>query len=299
MDIIISNSFTPFFSPSPNKLNMFIKIILRYIFNLTHLGYSYLIKLNRNIYTEINLMNKYLKFLFQYLLSYEEIIGNNNFNYSVNFASLNPFPQDDVGAKGGEEDQDYSKYGRKEETVLLSKSNEDKGKGISTTPLSTSKEEEGCITAEENNNKQLLLEEEPDNSNTPLSENSSTVNHPSLDPLSTNKGEEILGEDEDKDNNNNSVETDEEGFLGKLTRNFGFDNLASLWNRNNNSSTDSNSSSSNNNSSDSSNNASSSNTSNSSNINSNSNSTTDNNSQGKFFFEEDDDDSDFGDFGGE
>src|SRR3954471_7829179 len=167
MDIIISNSFTPFFTLSSNKLNMFIKIFF-YIFNLALLGYSYLIKLNRNIYIEIKLMNKYLNFLFQYLFKYGEIIRSNNFNYSVYFASLDPSPQDDMGAKGGAEDQDYSKYGIYEETDLPLNSKVDIGKGINTSPLSPSKEEEGCISREENNNKQLLLEEEADNSNTPL-----------------------------------------------------------------------------------------------------------------------------------
>jgi hypothetical protein len=78
--------------------------------------------------------------------------------------------------------------------------------------------------------------------------------------------------------NNNSVEI-EEGFMGKLRRNFGFDNLSSLWNKNNNTSISH------------------------SNLNNNENSISsppdtninNNNSKGRFYIDEDNE-SDFGDF---
>lgn len=113
---------------------------------------------------------------------------------------------------------------------------------------------------------------------------------------SENNKTEIVDEDI---SNNNSVDI-EEGFVGKLKRNFGFDNLASLWNKNSNKNS-SNSSSNNNESSTSESNAnanSSSSSNNNENSSSSSTNTNNNNSKGLFYIDEDSD-SDFGDFGGE
>ena len=147
----------------------------------------------------------------------------------------------------------------------------------------------GKIKKEENNipNKSIDKEKESEN-NTQLEENN----------IRENNNTEVVDEDI---SNNNSVDI-EEGFVGKLKRNFGFDNLASLWNKKNNK--NSSESISNNNescTSDSNANANSSSSS-TSNINENSTSsstnTNNNNSKGRFYIDEDSD-SDFGDFGGE
>ena len=125
-----------------------------------------------------------------------------------------------------------------------------------------------------------------------------TANNTQLEENNTreNNNTELVNEDI---SNNNYVDI-EEGFVGKLRRNFGFDNLASLWKKNSNKNS---SSTSNNESSTSDSNANANSSSNSiSNNNENSISsstnTNNNNSKGRFYIDEDSD-SDFGDFGGE
>jgi len=129
--------------------------------------------------------------------------------------------------------------------------------------------------------------EEKEN-NTQLEENNTRENNKT----------EIIDEDI---SNNNSVDI-EEGFVGKLNRNFGFDNLASLWNQNSNknssSSTSNNDESSTSESNVNVNPSSSYISNNNENNNSSSINTNNNNSQGRFYID-DDNDSDFGDFGDE
>lgn len=105
--------------------------------------------------------------------------------------------------------------------------------------------------------------------------------------------------DENISNNNNNVEI-EEGFAGKLRRNFGFDNLASLWNKKSNKNSSESNSSNNESSTNESNvNSSINSTSNNNeNIINSSTNTNNNNSKNRFYIDEESD-SDFGDFGGE
>jgi hypothetical protein len=131
----------------------------------------------------------------------------------------------------------------------------------------------------EKNNKLETIEEKDENNSIELDEEFYPPSGPSANNgQGTNPNqnrEEVSGDVI----NSESDDSGEKGIIGKLTRNFGFDNLASLWNRNNKSSSDSNAN-------------------NNTNSNSSSDSNTNNNS--KFFFEDDDNDndSDFGDFGG-
>jgi len=125
-----------------------------------------------------------------------------------------------------------------------------------------------------------------DQNNTPLEVNNTIENYNT--------------EEEDEDISNNNNMDIEEGFVVKLKRNFGFDNLASLWDPNTNKNSSSSSSSNNENSINDSNANSSSNSNNNENNISSSTNTNNNNSNGRFFIDEDEDnDSDFGDFGDE
>lgn len=162
-------------------------------------------------------------------------------------------------------------------------------------------EDEKVYEKEENNipNKSIDKDKKKDtDNNTQLEENNTRENNNTVTESPPFGLGGVVDEDISK---NNSVDI-EEGFVGKLRRNFGFDNLPSLslsiWNKNSNKNSSS-SSSSNNESSISDSNAnanSSSSSSSNNNENSISSSTnTNNHSKGLFYIDEDSD-SDFGDF---
>jgi len=133
-------------------------------------------------------------------------------------------------------------------------------------------------------------------------EKNNTQNNTQLEENNTRENYNTELVDENISNNNN-VDI-EEGFVEKLIRNYGFDNLASLWDKNSNNNSSS-SSNNENNTNDSNANANSSYDSNSNNNENNissSTNTNNNNSRGRFYIDEDEDedsDSDFGDFGDE
>lgn len=164
--------------------------------------------------------------------------------------------------QNGDEDEDNDNY--------INKNSLDKG-----VEEDINKEEEKNILSRIEEDENYFEEEEKIKTSYPISQEKPDMEESSI-------------------SNNISMDIDEEkGFLGKLKRNFGFDNLASLWNGNNNSNNSSNQNSSDNNSTSS--NQISSNNTNTNNINNSSN--TNNNNENKFFIEENDNDSD-SDFGG-
>ena len=141
---------------------------------------------------------------------------------------------------------------------------------------------------EENYIPNKSINKEKNQNNTPLEENYTIENYNT--------------EEEDEEiSNKNNMEI-EEGFVVKLKRNFGFDNLASLWdptsytNKNSSSSSSSNNENNTNDSNANANSSYNSNSNNNENNISSSTNTNNNNYNGRFYIDEEND-SDFGDFG--
>ena len=289
MDIILTYSIASIFPFGFDSLKVLymkiLKNLMGYIINLFFINFMMIIikfkYLKNIIYIKYNLgcQSFYLFFkiiqsfknknLFENIIGWEILLEKNSLEIDIELGYENNFNLDSLILSFASPSQEQDK-------------NEVSDSGIDNDYGSEDEKEENYIP-----NKFIDKEKNSEN-NTQLEENNTREN---------NKTEAI---DEDI-SNNNSVDI-EEGFVGKLRRNFGFDNLTSLflWNQNTNkNSSSSNSNNNESNTSDSNANSSSSSilNNNENNINSSTN-TNNNNSKGRFYIDEDSD-SDFGDFGGE
>ena len=293
MDLIFTYSIAPFFAFGFDSLKvlylkkMKMKNLMINIINLFFINLMIIINLKylKNIiFNKINVFIKYIlgcqsfylffkkfqsfKNLFEKFIGWEILLVTNSLEIGIELGFENNFNFESLIVS-------FSSPSQEQEQEQEQDTNEISDSGIENGYDSEYEIEENYIPKKS-------IDKDSEN-NTQLEKNN----------IRENNKTEIV----DEDISNNNYGDIEEGIEGKLKRNFGFYNLASLWKQNNNNNS-SNSTSNNNESNTSDSNA---NSSSSTTLNNNENSTststnTNNyNSKGRFYIDEDSD-SEFGDF---